>query len=337
MTAMEAPVRFGVIGCADIARRRMLSAIASVPGAKAVAIASRDPAKAAECAARFGLRPVHGYTSLLDLDEVDAVYIPLPPALHAQWVAASLTAGKHVLVEKPLTTDPALTRKLLHLARSKGLTLMENVMFVHHAQHAAARRLLAAGAIGELRAFHAAFMIPPRPDDDIRYIPEFGGGALWDLGPYPVRAAISFLGLALTVIGAALDNGRGRMVDTAGAALARAPGQVTANLTFGLEHAYHSSCVLSGSEGRLTLSRPFTPPPDHQPVLLLEGRTATEEIRLDPDDQAANTVAAFLAAVRAGECPAEADTLRQAEILDEIRRAAAWSPISERTGGVPRP
>jgi predicted dehydrogenase len=323
---MTAPLRIGVIGCADIARRKMLPAMAAVPGAEAVAVASRDPAKAAELAARFGCRPVHGYAELLGLDDVDAVYIPLPPALHSEWVAAALAAGKHVLVEKPLTTDLAVTRRLLGLARSRGLALMENVMFVHHSQHAAARRMIGAGAIGELRALHAAFAIPALPDGDIRFAPELGGGAVWDIATYPVRAALSFLGPGLTVVGAILDSGPGRLVDTSGAALLHAPGQVAVHLTFGLEHAYGSSCVLWGSTGRLTLRRAFTPPADHHPVLVLESRAGgAEEIQLEPDDQAANTVAAFVAAARAGRDPAEADTLRQAEILDEIRRTAVGS------------
>lgn len=316
------PVRIGIMGCADIARRRMLPAMAAVPGAEAVAVASRDPDTAADLAARVGCRPVHGYARLLELDEIEAVYIPLPAALHATWVEAALRAGKHVLAEKPVTAEPERSRALLDLARRYDLALMENIMFVHHRQHAAVRRLLDEGAIGELRSFHAAFAIPALPDSDIRYARELGGGALGDVGIYPVRAALHFLGTALSVAGAVLADGPGREVDTLGAALLRGPGGCSAHLTFGLDHAYQSSYVLWGSTGRITVSRAFTPPADYAPVLSLESETGARQILLEPDDQVANTVRAFISAVRAGRSPAADVTLRQAEILHEIRRLA---------------
>ncbi|MFA3879436.1 Gfo/Idh/MocA family protein [Streptomyces sp. MMCC 100] len=315
---MSAPVRIGVLGCADIAVRRMLPAFTASPDLEVAAVASRDRARVEEVAGRFGCRPVQGYAELLDRDDVQAVYVPLPAALHAAWVEAALHAGKHVLAEKPLTTEPESTERLLDLAAKQGVALMENVMFVHHPRHEVVRRLLGEGRIGELRAFHAAFTVPPLPDGDIRYDPELGGGALADVGLYPLRAALHFLGPALDVVGARLTRGAGRLVETSGAALLATPGGVAAHLTFGMEHAYVSRYELWGSEGRITVERAFTPPADLVPVIGLHGRT-TEEIRLDPADQVAATVTAFVAAVRAGSAP-RADVLRQSILLDDVRR-----------------
>ncbi|MEU2283773.1 Gfo/Idh/MocA family oxidoreductase [Streptomyces sp. NPDC013178] len=318
---MSTPVRIGVLGCADIAVRRMLPAFTASPDVEVAAVASRDLSRAEEVAGRFGCRAVQGYAELLDADDVQAVYVPLPAALHAPWVEAALNAGKHVLAEKPLTTDPESTERLLDLAAKQGVALMENVMFVHHPRHEAVRRLVAEGRIGELRSFHAAFTIPPLPDGDIRYDPELGGGALADVGLYPLRAALHFLGPALEIVGARLTRGAGRRVETSGAALLGTPGGVTAHITFGMEHAYLSRYELWGSEGRITVDRAFTPPADFVPVIGLHGRT-TEELRLEPADQVAATVAAFVAAVRAGSAPA-GDTLRQALLLDDVRRRSA--------------
>lgn len=323
---MSDPVRIGVMGCANIARRRMMPAMVAGSETELVAVASQDPAKAAEVTERFGGRAVSGYTALLELDEVEAVYIPLPAALHAEWIEAALSAGKHVLAEKPVTLEPELTRKLLALAQANGLVLMENVMFVHHSQHAAVRRLLEEGGIGELWAFHAAFTVPELPPDDIRYSRELGGGAIWDVGIYPVRASLEYLGDTVAVAGAVLASGPGKEVDTVGAALLRTETGVGANLTFGLQHVYSSCYALWGSTGRITVDRAFTPPPDHVPVLRLERRTGTEEIRLAPDDQVANTVRAFAGAVRtspeARMAFAGERTVRQVELLDEIHRFA---------------
>ncbi|MFI6037321.1 Gfo/Idh/MocA family protein [Streptomyces sp. NPDC051315] len=318
---MSEPVRVGVIGCADIAVRRMLPGFAADADVEIVAIASRSLEKAERVAERFGGRAVRGYAELLDLEEVDAVYVPLPAALHDRWAEAALDVGKHVLAEKPLTTNATRTGQLLDLARDRGLALMENVMFVHHPRHEAVRRMVADGAIGELRALHAAFTVPTLPDTDIRHRPELGGGALADVGLYPLRAALHFLGPDLEVVGAELTRGRGREVETSGAVLLRTGEGGTAQITFGMEHQYLSRYELWGSAGRITVDRAFTPPADFVPVIELDGGGGREEIRLAPHDQVAATIAAFVASVRAGAAPAE-ETLRQACLLDDVRKWA---------------
>ncbi|MEU6056481.1 Gfo/Idh/MocA family oxidoreductase [Streptomyces xanthochromogenes] len=315
------PLRIGVLGCADIALRRVLPAAAGLPGVEFTAVASRDPAKAEEAARRFGLRPVTGYAALLERADIDAVYVPLPAALHAPWVRAALAAGRHVLAEKPLTTERALTHELLAAARAAGLVLMENVMFVHHPQHTAVRRLVEDGAIGQLRSFQAEFAIPRPPATDIRHDPALGGGALWDVGVYPVRAALHHLGPALDVVGCHLAVGPGDRVDTAGAALLRTPDGVTAQLSFGLDHGYRSRYQLCGSEGRLVVDRAFTPGAEHRPVLRLERRDAVEEIELPAHDQVAATLDAFAAAVREGR-DMGGESAHQADLLAALRASA---------------
>nr|AEU17888.1 putative 3-ketoreductase [Streptomyces antibioticus] len=322
---MTPPVRVGVMGCAEIARRRMLPAMAAADDIEVVAVASRDGRKAAELARTYGCRPVTGYDRLLAHPEVEAVYIPLPLAMHAQWVEAALSAGRHVLVEKPMSVDPQEVRRLFALAAARGLALMENVMFVHHRLHETVRRLLEDGEIGELRAMHAEFSIPRLPDHDIRYQPELGGGALWDVGLYPVRAAMHFLGGDLRVVGSVLTVGRGRGVDTAGAVLLSRKDGVTAQVAFGIEHAYASRYRLVGSAGQIGVERAFTPPADHAPVIGVETASGRRELLLAPDDQVANTLRAFTAGVRAGSVP-EALTdscVRQADLLDQVRNGAS--------------
>ncbi|MGW7081668.1 Gfo/Idh/MocA family protein [Streptomyces sp. NPDC054866] len=318
---MTRPLRIGVLGCADIARRRMLPAMAAAPDVRPVAVASRSPALARETAERFGCRPVHGYSALIRRDDIDAVYAPLPAALHAEWAERALHAGKHVLAEKPLTTDAESTRALARLADDKGLVLMENVMFVHHSQHRAVRELVDSGAIGELRSFQAAFAIPRLGPDNIRLRTELGGGALWDTGVYPVRAALHFLGEDLRVTGATLTFDPGHGVDIAGTALLHTSRGVTAQLAFGLDHAYRCTYELWGSEGRITVDRAFTPPAGQPPQVRLERSTGTENLTLAADDQVARTLSAFAHAVRARSAVNPA-SLHQAALLDSIRHQA---------------
>ncbi|MEV6846615.1 Gfo/Idh/MocA family oxidoreductase [Actinoplanes sp. NPDC051411] len=320
------PVRFGILGCADIAWRRTLPAMAADPGIEVAAIASRNPAKAKRFTERFGGVPVDGYAGLLERDDVEAVYVPLPAALHAEWVERALLAGRHVLAEKPLTTEPVAAERLFELARARQLVLLENMMFVHHPQHDRVAGLVAAGAIGELRSMSSAFTIPPKPPGDIRYQAGVGGGALVDIGVYPVRAALRFLGPAVHVAGAVVRADRAREVVLGGSVLLADPAGVTAQLCFGMEHSYRTSYELNGSTGRLMLDRVFTPPSTHQPVIRVERQDHREEIVLAPADQFALIVRRFAAAVAEGDdLPQLRDaSLRQAALLDEIARRAEY-------------
>ncbi|MFF8960008.1 Gfo/Idh/MocA family protein [Streptomyces sp. NPDC014894] len=320
------PVRFGVLGCADIAWRRMLPAMAADPGITITALASRRPATAESWADAYGCRAEHGYAALLERDDVDAVYVPLPASLHSLWTEAALRAGKHVLCEKPLTTDADRTAALLALGAERGLVLAENIMFVHHPQHGFVRRLVADGAIGELRSLHAAFEVPARPEGDIRLCPELGGGALFDVGVYPVRAALCLLPGPLTVVDAALSRSPGSRVDTGGSAVLRTPTGVTAELAFGLEHPYRSAYELRGSAGRILVDRAFTPPADHRPRIRVVDEAGERFLELPAYDQAAGVLAAFTAAVRTGGGP-DPVPLDEAVLLREIRRTAARRPV----------
>lgn len=293
------PIRLGVVGCADIAWRRMMPALVAAPDVRLVAVASRDGAKAARFAAEFGCSPVRGYAPLLDSPDVDAVYLPLPAMLHAEWTERALLAGKHVLAEKPLTADYERTARLFGLARSRGLALLENVAFPHHTLFTTVRTLLADGAVGDLRDMAAAFTIPPKPPGDIRYRPDVGGGALLDLGIYPIRAALHLLGPGVEVAGAVLRQARGGAV-ISGRVLAHGPGGVTADLSFGMEHSYRSGYELAGGTGRISVARAFTPPATYRPVVHVERQDDREEITLRPDDQFANVIALFADAVRTG-------------------------------------
>ncbi|MEV1087177.1 Gfo/Idh/MocA family protein [Streptomyces microflavus] len=319
-------IRLGLLGCADIALRRMLPAVAAAEGITLTAVASRDAATARRTAEAFGAQPVRGYAALLDRADIDAVYVPLPPALHARWVDRALRAGKHVLAEKPLTTEYGAAARLVALAGAEHLVLRENYMFPHHGQHRRVRALLDQGAIGELRSLSATFAVPPRPADDIRHREDLGGGALHDAAGYPVRLAQLLLGSALEVVGAGLRYGPGSAVDTGGSALLRRPDGVGAHLTFGMEDFYLSRYDLHGSTGRLTLRHAFTPPAGHTPVIRIEGHGGTRWLHLEPEDQVAAAVAAFVRAIRtragAADSEAGATSLRQAGLIAEIRRLA---------------
>ncbi|MER6217038.1 Gfo/Idh/MocA family protein [Streptomyces sp. NPDC001272] len=327
---MPAPLRLGLLGCGDIAARRTLPALARTPGAALAAVAARDPARAASFAARFGGEPAASYEELLARPDVDAVYLCLPTMLHAHWAGRALEAGKHVLVEKPLATNGADAGRLFALAGRRNLVLLENFMFLHHAAQRTVAGLLGSGVLGTVRAVSAAFTIPPRPDGDTRYDPALGGGALLDNGVYPLRAALRFLGTDLTVAGAVLRQDERRGVDLSGAALLAAPGGATAQVRWGMEHHYRSWYEIQGSAGALSVEHVYTAAPDRSPVVRVRTGTEVRELRVPAEDHFEAVLAFFAAAVAAASRGAErpglplldAESRRQAGLLDEVRRAA---------------
>jgi NDP-hexose-3-ketoreductase len=314
-----------VLGCASIARRRSGPAMLREPLIELVAVASRVAAKAAEFGRELGAEPLHGYPALLERPDLDAVYVPLPTGLHAEWIERALLAGKHVLAEKPLTDSPSRTARLLDLAAERGLVLMENLASLRNPVHRRVAALLDAGAIGELRTVEAAFAFPPLAPGDVRYAPELGGGALLDAGIYPVTTARTLLGDGVSVVGATLTRGAPGGVDVAGTALLRDGAGRTAQLTFGFEHAYRCAYRLWGSEGVLELDRAYSPPPTWESVVRVHGAGGVREETLPPWDQFRAVVQEFVAAVVEGvpspTYPAE-DVLAQARLLERIRLAA---------------
>lgn len=327
-------IRVGVLGCASIAWRRMLPAFKEAEGVELTAVASRDSVKARRFAERFRCAAAGSYDELLDRTDIDAVYIPLPVGLHTQWASRALSSGKHVLAEKPLAADAREAQGLIAQARQAGLQLMENFAFLHHAQHETVQSLVTDGRLGELRTLSASFGIPRVSASDIRSQAELGGGALLDVGVYPIRLAQLLLGPELAVAGSVLRRGAG--ADVAGHALLVAASGVTAELSFGFEHSYRCRYELWGSTGHLRLERAFTPGPAWQPMIRIESQDHAEELVLPADHQFRNLAEAFSRAVRgSGDFgPQAAAMLRQAELVDEVRaRAVGRAPATPRAAG----
>ena len=327
---MTGPVRMGVLGCGSFARQRMLPALREHQATTVTAVASRDPDRAARLATEIGCAAAD-YRTLLSRDDVDAVYLSLPPALHAEWTARALAAGKHVLVEKPLAGTGPEAAEVVGLARRHRLVLRENLLFPHHPQHRAVRELVASGRLGEIRSMRSAFCIPARSLPDVRYVPDLGGGALLDLAVYPVRAALLLLGNDLRLAGAVLRIDPRLGVDMSGQALLVSDGGVAVHVEFGFEHSYGSRYSLWGSRASLTVDRAFTPPRDWRPVLRVVDGDGTDDIVLPHHDQLASAIGSFTDAVTAAHQGRQAPdqeqepllaAMRTAELLDAIRADA---------------
>lgn len=316
-------VRWGILGTANIAKAAFLPALRQA-GGTAVMVGGRDGQRAADYAAANGVqRAVEGYQPLIDDPDVDALYIPLPNSLHAQWTIRALQAGKPVLCEKPLTGELAETRQVLSVAEQTGTLLWEAFVFPFHRQFEQLRDLLADGVIGELREIQSDFHFRiGRPAGNIRFSVELAGGALRDVGCYPVRLAGELLGDHDTAWAAREEVSPGVDVETWGSL--GYPGGQRLLLSCGMRRSYDTFSRLLGTAGQIEISNPFHPGPADSYVVRAEGAeprrvaAAGDELSFTPAIRHIN------AAITGNEQPRQlaVDTsLRTAQALHDLAAA----------------
>ena len=306
-------VRFGLLSTASI-NGAILGARAADAPFEIVAVGSRDLSRAQTYAHEHGIERAHGsYDGLLADDGVDAVYIALPNAFHHEWTMRALAAGKHVLVEKPYTRIPEQVDEAWDEADRRGLVLEEAFMWRHSPQTKLLVELLP--QVGEVRGVHATFTAMLTREDDLRWVPELGGGALLDVGCYCVSAARLLLGEPERVHGEA-RIGRGG-VDTQFAGTLRF-GAVTATFQCGLRSYFSNELEVIGTEGILRVPSAFVDPPG---LVVVNG----QEHRVEPGNHYRAELEDVCAAIR-GERSVllGRDEMRgQATVLDALLRSAA--------------
>ncbi len=306
---MTDPVRWGILGAADFARRFMGPAIHAARGADLVALATSDPAKPEGFLAFApGLRVHDSYDALLTDPGIDAIYIPLPNHLHVDWTLKALAAGKHVLCEKPIAMAEADFDRLI-AARDKARRLAaEAYMIVHHPQFIRARELVQGGAVGELRHVDCVFTYNNADElTNIRNRPETGGGCLPDIGVYAFGAARFVTGAEPVVVPFAdvhYENG----VDVFVRMAADFPG-FSYSAIVSMRLFNRQFITFHGTEGLLTLTCPFNAGVHDQAEIRLEtpGHKVVVE-RFPGVNHYVHQVENFCATVRDGAdypCPLE--------------------------------
>jgi xylose dehydrogenase (NAD/NADP) len=287
-----------------------------------VAVASRSPERAEAYAREHGLPRWHGsYDALLADPEVDAVYVPLPNALHVEWSIRALEAGKHVLCEKPMSRRPEEVERAFDVAEREGLVLAEGLQWRHHEQIARARALVEDGAIGRLRALRAGFSFVALGPGDIRLDGALDGGALMDVGCYCISGLRALTGAEPERVYAEEVRGGGD-VDVALVATLRFPGDVVATLDCGLAYAEHQRLEATGDAGTIVLENPW--PGGRSAIELRRRDGSVERLETAPADSFALELADVEAAAR-GERPpllGRDDAVAQARTIAALYRAA---------------
>jgi predicted dehydrogenase len=257
----------------------MIPALKEAPNADLVALASRNPSTAEVVAARYGVPRVHeDYASLLADPNVEAVYLPLPPSDHVDWTVRAAEAGKHVLVEKPLTIDPSRVSEVEEAAAASEVRVLEGFMYRFHPQQTRVRELISEGAIGEVRVVRTAFAYPVGShEDNIRLDRSLGGGATWDVGPYAVNVPrLLFGGEPLTAY-AETTSRPGQQVETSVAGILDFGEGRRAVLDYSMDYGPRAFYEVQGTEGTLAIDNAWQMPGEAAQIYLRRGDEVVAE------------------------------------------------------------
>lgn len=261
-------------------------------------IKERELSKAKGFQDTYGGDVFEGYESLIKSNAIDAVYIPLPPALHYKWAKMALENGKHVFVEKPSTTCLSHTQELIDLAKSNSLAIHENYMFIYHDQLKALNDIVKGGTIGDVRLYRISFGFPRRAAGDFRYIKELGGGALLDAGGYTIKYARYLLGDTARMLCASVQNIEDFDVEICGAATMINDGGICAQLAFGMDNDYKCSIEIWGAKGTITSDRILTAPAGLVPEYTLKQNQDYSTHKLPADDSFFKSIQIFIDCIK---------------------------------------
>jgi len=251
-------LRWGLLGTARI-NHMVIPPLRASSRNRLDAVASRTPRRADEYAREWGIaRALGSYEALLADPAIDAVYIALPNALHAEWSVRAVEAGKHVLCEKPLALSVAEVDAIAAAAAGSGRLVAEAFMYRHHPQSDLVVGLVRQGAIGEVRLMRGSFRFTHARPEDARWLLEMGGGSLWDVGCYPVSFSRMVMGTEPVEVSAEQVVGP-TGVDIALSGVLRFPGGAVAQVDSSLSAPFHTIMDISGTTGRLIVRNPFKP------------------------------------------------------------------------------
>ncbi len=267
-------LQWGLLSTARI-NKALLTPLRISKRNKLLAVASRAQDKAEAYAREKGIKRAYGsYEDLLADPEIDVIYNPLPNHLHAEWTIKAVEAGKHVLCEKPLALSLSEVDAIAAAAEKHGKVVAEAFMYRTHPKTLKAREIVASGKLGRIRFVRGSFTFVMTNPDDYRWHPEMGGGALWDVGCYPLSYTRSVLEAEpLEVFGWQTTGPSG--VDDVFAAQMRFPGEVYAQFDCSVKVPYHTFIEIVGDEGTLNVPNPFNPRARELLYLTRKERTET--------------------------------------------------------------
>lgn len=323
-------LRWGILSTADIGMTKVTPAIQRANNSEVVAIASRDLRKAESAAALLGIpRAMGSYEEMLESGEVDALYIPLPNDMHAEWTMKAATAGKHVLCEKPLAMTAAQAAEMAAACSEASVKLQEAFMYRHHPTWIEAKRIVDSGEIGELQAVQSWFSYYNDDPTNIRNRVQNGGGAVMDIGCYNINLSRMLFDAEPERISATVRRDPAMGIDIVSSAMLEFPGGKHSTFTCSIRAEDDQRVHIHGSEGLVEIEIPFNIPPDVETRIFVTvghgGPVAvpTQTISFQPADAYTIEAELFADAVLSGsDVPVPAsDAVANMEVIETILAA----------------
>jgi D-xylose 1-dehydrogenase (NADP+, D-xylono-1,5-lactone-forming) len=270
-------VRWGLVSTANI-NKRLIPAIRASRRGELTAVASRTAASAESYAQEWEIpRAFASYEAMLASDEVDAVYISLPNHLHAEWTIKALRAGKHVLCEKPFALSLNEVDGMIAAAQETGLVLAEAFMYRHHPQTKIVGEWVKDGRLGQITLVQAQFNFAVQNPANVRLRPEWGGGCLWDVGVYPLSLAQYVMGGPPEWVVGSQRLGATGVDEFFAGQLHYGDGRI-AQIASSFCTPFHTAAEIIGTEGRLSLNRPFVGMDDGRKLTFHPAQGEAQEI-----------------------------------------------------------
>jgi predicted dehydrogenase len=267
---MQKTVKWGVLGAARIGLTKVIPAMQKGKVSQVAAIASRDPEKGRKAAAELGIPKAYdSYEEMLADPEIEAVYNPLPNHLHVPWSIKAAEAGKHVLCEKPIGLSVAETRQLIAVRDRTGVKVGEAFMVRTHPQWLRAREIARSGEIGELRAIAGAFSYFNRDPANVRNVLDWGGGALMDIGCYPIVTSRFLFGEEPRRVSGVIDRDPEFGTDRLTSAILHFPSGQSI-FTCSTQLVPYQRMQILGTKGRIEIEIPFNAPPDRPTRIFID-------------------------------------------------------------------
>jgi predicted dehydrogenase len=313
-------IRWGVLGVAKIATAKVIPAMQRCSLAKVTAIASRDPERAAKAAQDLGIPKHYGaYEDLLADPDIDAIYNPLPNHLHVPWSIRAAEAGKHVLCEKPLSLSVEEARTLIAVRDRTGMKIGEAFMVHLHPQWLRTLEIVRSGEIGQIRAFNFVFSYNNQDPMNIRNKRELGGGAVMDIGCYPIHTSRWMFGAEPLRVSALIERDSAFCTDRLSSAILEFP-QGHAVFTCSTQMGPYQRAIVFGTQGRIEIEIPVNTPPDKESKILVQAGTEARTETFPACDQYTLQGDSFSSAiVNGGEVPVTLeDAVRNMAVIDAI-------------------
>jgi predicted dehydrogenase len=322
---MSNKVKWGILGFATIARESFIPALLKASNSEFYALASRSGDKLRQCSERFNY-PVKAYSSydqLLDDPQIEAVYIPFPNSLHKEWTIKAVRKGKHVLCEKPLALNSEDCRQMIEESQRNNVKLMEGFMYRYADRIQKVQKIINEKKIGQVQYIHSYFFsLASRASGD-RINPRLGGGALFDLGCYPVNLVGMISGAEPVAISAEAIPING--VDQILSAVLRYENGLIANIHCGWINEFRSlGTTIMGTEGTLTIPEPFW---GNAGSIFLRTPDGEEEISVAETDRFRTEIEDFADAIRENR-PFMVDvkeSIRNLKIIEAILAKAGFA------------